>query len=76
MYDDGIVMIESAAILRFLSQKYPSLNKYYEGDIIYKQKIDAMLDFNGAEFRPAFAQGYIPKLVKMIKKNDEISEKE
>ena len=51
---DGMVMVQSAAILRFLACKYPTLNKYYEGSLEQKQAIDAMLDFNESEVRPSF----------------------
>ena len=27
--DDGVVLVESAAILRYLACKYPSLHKFY-----------------------------------------------
>ena len=51
---DGKTYNESASILRFLTRKYPSLQKYYpQDDLSYLHSIDAALDFNATAFRPA-----------------------
>jgi len=51
----GEILIESAAILRFLCNEFPDrLGLFYPLDNFKRAKIDAILDWNGTEFRPAF----------------------
>ncbi len=50
-------LIESASILRFLCLEFPNqLGLFYPNDNLKRAKIDAILDWNGTEFRPAFKQ--------------------
>jgi glutathione S-transferase len=51
---------ESAAILRFLAQQYPSLNQYYPADLFVRAKIDAALDLNGLILRPNLCFSILP----------------
>ena len=61
-------MNESASMLRYLAQKYPSLNKLYDGSLENKQEIDALLDWNATIFRPAMVSKIQPKFMMMINK--------
>ena len=49
---NGEPFLESQAIMRFLCGVCPSLNAYYPVDPFKKHQVDALLDFNGTEFRP------------------------
>tara|TARA_B110001450_G_C17335463_1_gene365276 strand:+ start:408 stop:587 length:180 start_codon:yes stop_codon:yes gene_type:complete len=42
---------ESTAILRYLAEECPELNKFYPADNFVRAKIDAALDWNGTTFR-------------------------
>ena len=53
---------ESASILRFLAQQYPSLAEYYPADLFIRAKIDAALDFNGTLLRPNLLMSFIPRV--------------
>ena len=44
--------LESSAILRFICQICPTLASFYPIDPYKKHQVDALLDFNGTEFRP------------------------
>ena len=56
-------MYESAAILRYLARKIPSLNQYYPSDDLEVcQMIDAGLDFNGTSMRPMLLKQLHPRL--------------
>ena len=65
---DGMPMFESAAILRYLAQAYPSLKQYYPDDLMVRQMTDAALDFNGTVMRPMFIAQIRPRFIKMITK--------
>ena len=65
---DGMPMFESAAILRYLAQAYPSLKQYYPDDLMVRQMTDAALDFNGTVMRPMFIAQVRPRFIKMITK--------
>ena len=54
--------------MRYLAQKYPSLNKFYDGDFIHKQEIDAMIDFRSTVYRPAMVSGVAPKFQMVMRK--------
>ena len=53
---------ESAAILRYLAQKFPSLNQYYPADLEQRAMIDEDLDFNGTVLRPCLIPSFAPRL--------------
>ena len=63
---DGEAMTESAAILRYLAQKFPDCNKFYDGTLEQKQKIDQMLDYSATSFRPNTIAGLGPRVVKAV----------
>ena len=63
---DGVAMNESAAILRYLSQKHPQLNQFYSGSLEQQHEIDAMLDFNATAFRPSMTSKVMPSVMKKL----------
>ena len=67
-------MMESAAILRYLALKYPSLNQFYPDNLEHRQKIDAALDFNSSSFRPAFVSKIGPHVFKKITGRESFTE--
>ena len=73
---DGKTMVESSAIARYLAQKHPSLNQFYDGDLEHKQEIDAMLDFYGTVFRPAWLLGVAPRVYKSLGKQDDFTDEQ
>ena len=57
---DGEPLYESAAILRYLAVKFPSLNQFYPEGAEHRAKIDAALDFSGTSFRPTGLAVFAP----------------
>ena len=64
---------ESAAILRYLAQKFPSLNSYYPADLEQRAIIDAGLDFSATTLRPMIRNQFAP-LLGSKETNTELSE--
>ena len=62
--------LESAAILRYLTQKIPSLKEFYPADIEQRAIIDEDLDFCGTVLRPCFVQSFGPHLYAKAMKSD------
>ena len=72
---DGKPMYESAAILRYLARKIPSLNQFYpQDDLEVCQMIDAGLDFNGTSLRPALMKQLFPRLAVTMYKTGKVNE--
>ena len=59
--DDGDVLVESNAILRYLADKYEATDLWPK-DLIQRQRVDAALDFCGSTFRP----GTLPFLAETV----------
>ena len=57
---DGEPLYESAAILRYLAVKFPSLNQFYPEGAEHRAMIDAALDFNGTSLRGASMGCFVP----------------
>ena len=57
---DGEPLYESAAILRYLAVKFPSLYQFYPEGAEHRAMIDAALDFNGTSLRPALMGVFVP----------------
>ena len=57
---DGEPLYESAAILRYLAVKFPSLNQFYPEGAEHRAMIDAALDFNGTSFRGPSMGSFVP----------------
>ena len=67
---DGEPLYESAAILRYLAVKFPSLNKFYPEGAEHRAMIDAALDFNGTSFRGAAMGVFVPIVFPRIAGNE------
>ena len=65
-------MNESGSILRYLAQKYPSLNQFYDGTLEHRQEIDAALDFNSTVYRPGMTSKIMPSFMKNVRNLDEL----
>ena len=64
-------MTESASILRYLAQKYDQLNPYYSDfSLEEQQKIDALLDFSGTVFRPAWGNMMVLRMLSTMNKTE------
>lgn len=55
---NGQVYNESAAQLKLLSQLNPKLFQFYPQDIFLQHRINAMLEFNGIQLRPAIKKKF------------------
>merc|ERR1712127_206391 len=67
---DGEPLYESAAILRYLAVKFPSLNQFYPEGAEHRAMIDAALDFNGTSLRPASIGTFAPVVFPRLRGNE------
>jgi len=49
-------LLESASLLRFITNAYPHINHLYPKNAFARQLIDAALDFSGTSLRPKVEQ--------------------